>query len=304
MGTGVEMFSKMPLGKTALRLFGKLFEPYLVYLDSVKTSLKRAGMITPVLEYISSIALYSLIGFAVSLMAGSVLISIGLAFASRAPSATDIFYSYTLSIITSFMVAGGIIAAGLYYPSMRSKTLRTKIERSLPFAVFYMSTSASSGIKPVEIFHMLAQRGGIIGKEAERIYSDVSTLGMDLHDALQKAAARSPSPTFADLLWNTSTIIRTGGDLQKYLSGKTKTYMSQYRRNLDSYAKQISFYTEIYTTLVIVGSLFFIVLISIMSPMVGGSQFALLLQTFLVFLFIPAISAGFIVLLKGISPSE
>lgn len=298
------MFDNMSFRKTALSLFGKLLEPYVIYLDSVKSSLKRAGIKTPILEYVSAIAFYSLIGFIVSLVTGSIFISFGLAFASKVPSTADIFYSYTLSIIISFVVAGGIFATGIYYPSMRSKALRAKIERSLPFTVFYMSTSASSGIRPVEIFHMLAQRGGIIGKEAEKVYSDVNTLGMDLHDALQKAAARSPSPMFADLLWNMSTIIRTGGDLQKYLSGKTKTYMSHYRRNLDNYAKQIAFYTEIYTTLVIVGSLFFIVLVSIMSPMVGGSQFSLLLQTFLIFFFIPAVSVGFIVLLKGISPSE
>jgi flagellar protein FlaJ len=298
------MFESMPFGKIALRLFGKLFEPNLIYLDSVRSNLKRAGMKIPVLDYISAIAFYSLIGFIISLLAGSIFISFGMAFTSRVPSATDMFYSYTLSVIISFMVAAGIFAAGIYYPSMKSKTLKAKIERTLPFTVFYMSTSASSGIKPAEIFNMLAQRGGIIGKEAEKIYSDVNALGMDLHDALQKAAARSPSPMFADLLWNMSTIIRTGGDLQKYLSGKTKTFMAQYRRNLDNYAKQISFYTEIYTTLVIVGSLFFIVLVSIMSPMVGGSQFSLLLQTFLVFFFIPAVSVGFIVLLKGISPSE
>jgi len=296
--------TNMLLGGTALGLFGKLVEPYLVYLDSVKASLRKAGIKTPIIEYVSCICLYSLIGFVVSIIAGSVVISLSVAMSADGSAMINAFYSFTLSIIISFAAAAGVFAAGLYYPSMKSKSLRSKIERNLPFTVFYMSTSASSGIKPVEVFNMLAHRGGIIGKEAEKIYSDVNTLGMDLHDALQKAAARSPSPMFADLLWNLSTIIRTGGDIEKYLNGKTKTFMSQYRRNLDNYAKQISFYTELYTTLVILGSLFFIVLVSIMSPMVGGSQFSLLFQTFLVFFFIPAVSVGFIVLLKGISPSE
>ncbi len=298
------MFKDFPFKKTAFKLFGELFEPYLVYLDSVRISLKKAGMKIPVQEYVSVIAFYSLLGFIISLISSSVFVSLGLVSISRAVSSSDVFYSYTLSIIISFITAGSIFAFGLYYPTMKSKTLKSKIERALPFTIFYMATSAASGIKPVEIFNMLAQRGGIIGKEAERIYNDVNTLGMNLHDALQKAAARTPSPKFADILWNMSTIITTGGDLDRYLSGKTKSFMAQYRRNLDNYAKQIAFYTEIYTTLVIVGSLFFIVLISIMSPMVGGSQFALLIQTFLVFFFIPAVSAGFIVLLKGISPSE
>ena len=287
-----------------LRLFGKIFESYLGYFDSIKSSLKKCGMKMPILDYLSTIAFYSLFGFMISIIAGSVLVSFLLANATKAPTALDALYSYTLSVIISFSTAGGIFGFGLYYPSMKIKTMRSKIERALPFTIFYMATSASSWIKPVEIFHMLAERGGIVGKEAEKIYNDVNTLGMSLHDALQKAAGRTPSPTLADIFWNMSTIITTGGDLDRYLSGKTKTFMSQYRRNLDAYSKQIAFYTEIYTTLVIVGSLFFIVMISIMSPMIGGSLFALLMQTFLVFAFIPAVTVGFIVLLKGISPSE
>jgi flagellar protein FlaJ len=298
------MFKDMPFRGIGLRLFGKLLESYLGYFDSVKSSMKKCGIKMPVQDYVSALAFYSLFGFMISLVAGSVLVSLGLAFAIKAPSAFDALYSYTLSVIISFSAAGGIFGSGLYYPSMKAKNIRSRIERALPFTIFYMATSASSGIKPVEIFHMLAERGGIVGKEAEKIYNDVNTLGMSLHDALQKAATRTPSPLLADIFWNMSTLITTGGDLDRYLAGKTKTFMSQYRRNLDAYSKQISFYTEIYTTLVIVGSLFFIVLISIMSPMIGGSFFALLMQTFLVFAFIPAVTAGFIVLLKGISPSD
>ena len=298
------MVKDFPFKKVAVNLFGELLEPYLSYLESVKTNLKKAGIRTPVQEYVPIMAFYALLGFMISIITSSVLVSYGVVVASNAVSSTDVFYSFTLSIIISFVTAGSTLGLGLYYPTMKAKSLKARIERALPFTIFYMATSAASGIKPVEIFHMLAQRGGLIGKESERIFNDVNTLGMSLHDALQKAAARTPSPQFADIMWNMSTIITTGGDLNKYLSGKTKSFMSQYRRNLDNYSKQISFYTEIYTTLVIVGSLFFIVLISIMSPMIGGSQFALLLQTFLVFFFIPAVSAGFIVLLKGISPSE
>jgi len=294
----------MLLRKTAFMIFGKLVEPYLDYFDSLRLKLKKAGMTTTVHEYISAIILYSFICFTVSLIAGSFLISYVMPFMTRTISSYDAVYHYTLSVIISLLVAGGMFMLGYYYPSIKAKNKRNKIEKQMPFAVFYMATSSSSGINPVEIFRMLSQRGGIIGKEAERICNDVGSLGMDLSTSLQKAATRSPSPLFSDLLWNMSTIITTGGNLQKYLTSKTRTFMNQYRRNLDNYAKQIALYTEIYITLVIVGSLFFIVLLSIMSPMIGGGQFALLLQTFLVFFFIPLVSAGFIVLLKGIYPSE
>ena len=127
-------------------------------------------------------------------------------------------------------------------------------------------------------------------------------MGMNLSDALQKSATRSPSPQFADLLWGMISIITTGGDIERYLRGKTRAFMAQHRRSLNEYAKQISLYTEIYITLIIIGSLFFIILIAIISPLTGGAT--TLIQTFLVFFFIPLVSIGFIVLLKGISPSE
>jgi flagellar protein FlaJ len=98
------------------------------------------------------------------------------------------------------------------------------------------------------------------------------------------------------------SIITTGGDMESYLRTKTRSYMSQYRRMLEDYAKQITFYTEIYITLVIVGSLFFIVLISIISPLTGVG--ALFTQTIIVFFVVPLVSVGFIVLLKHISPVE
>ena len=95
-------------------------------------------------------------------------------------------------------------------------------------------------------------------------------------------------------------MITTGGSLHDYLAEKTSVSMQQYKRMLDAYSDQINFYTEIYITLIIVGTLFFIVLSSVMSPLVGGD--ILLVQTFLVFFFVPITSMGFIVLLKGLSP--
>ena len=90
--------------------------------------------------------------------------------------------------------------------------------------------------------------------------------------------------------------------MEDYLREKTKSAMVAYRRSLAEYAQTIAFYTEIYITLVIVGSLFFIILLAIISPLVGGNT--LFLQTFLVFFFIPLVSTGFIMILKGASPSE
>lgn len=283
----------MALTDLALKMFGGLTAPYLGYFDTLQTNMKRAGMRLSLHEYICLLSMSSLFTFIAAVILGSFFITFAIVFTA---------YSYTLSIMISGALAAAVFFVGYWYPSLKASGMKKEIDKSLPFAVFYMATTASSGINPVDVFKVLSLRKGIIGQEARRIYTNVSTLGTSLSTAMQRVAARSPSPDFADLLWGMISVVTAGGDLEAYLKGKTETLMSKYRRSLNDYAKSITLYTELYITLVIVGSLFFIILISIISPMTGFST--LFLQTFLVFFFIPLISVAFIVLLKSISPTE
>jgi flagellar protein FlaJ len=281
------------LYKIAHKIFGKLVNPYQDFLDPLNTQLKHAKMKVSVEEYMSAILLYTVITFIVVILAGSFYLTLGTTYA---------FYSYTLSIVISFVSAVAVFVLGYYYPNIKAKGIQNKINKTLPFSIIYMTTAASSEVTADELFKIVSMRGGEIGKECERIYRDIHMLGMDVSTAITKAANRTPSTKFAELLWGMLSVIRRGGDLRDYLDGKAKEYMGDYRRSLNDYSKQISFFTEIYITLVIVGTLFFIVLSSIMSPLVGGD--ILLMQTFLVFFFIPAVSVGFLFLLKNLSPME
>lgn len=280
-----------------MKLFGGLLAPYLDYFDDLKFNLKRANMRLSLHEYLAKIAFVSFLGFVAAILTGSVFITL-----LFPPDITSLIYSYTTSVLLSIAFAAILFFLGYYYPSLKAKAMGAKIDRAIPFAAFYMATSASSGIHPIEVFRLLSLRGGAVGHEAERIYTDVNALGMRLTDAMQKAASRSSSAQFADLLWGMSSTINSGGDIEAYLKGRTRTFMSQYRRSLEEYSKQIALYTEIYITLIIIGSLFFIILIAIISPLGTGNT--LLIQTFLVFFLIPLVSSGFIFLLRGISPTE
>jgi flagellar protein FlaJ len=279
--------------KIAYRLFGRIVESYSEYFDALGMQLRQAKMKYSVEEYVSMLIFSSIIAFAAVIMAGSFYITL---------TTSKAFYSYTLSIVLSFAAAGGVFFMGFYYPNMRAKGIQGEINKSIPFATIYMATVASADMNPAELFKIVSLRGGNIGKECEKIYRDIHMLGMDVSTAITKAANRTPSAKFAELLWGMLSVIKRGGDVGSYLTDKSKEFMGDYRRSLGEYSKQISFYTEIYITLIIVGTLFFIVLSSIMSPLVGGD--ILMVQTFLVFFFIPFISVGFLVLLKSLSPAE
>jgi archaellum biogenesis protein FlaJ (TadC family) len=275
------------------KLFGSLIEPYVDNFDLLKFQLRQARMKYSVEEYLSMIIFFSFITFMVTILLGSFYITLTTQYAA---------YAYTFSIIVAMLAALGTFMLGFYYPGMRGNNIKTKIERSLPFTVIYMSTAASANVRIADLFKTTSLRGGEVGKECKRIYTDIEMLGMDPVTAVTKAANRTPSSMFADLLWGIISITERGGDMNKYLSDKSKELMNHYRRLLQDYSKNVSFYTEIYITLIIVGTLFFLVLSSIMSPMVGGD--VILIQTFMVFFFIPLISAAFMVLLKGIYPAS
>lgn len=277
--------------KISHRIFGRIVEPYKDYFDALNSQLKQAKMKYTMEEYVSMLLLSSVTAFILVILAGSFYITL---------TTTYVFYSYTLSIILSFLAAIGVFFIGYYYPNIKAKGIQGSIEKTLPFTTIYMTTAASSDMNPADLFKIVSMKGGEVGEECERIYRDIHMLGMDVSTAITKAANRTPSPKFAELLWGTLSVIRRGGDLGEYLNMKSMEFMGDYRRSLRDYSKQISLYTEIYITLIIVGTLFFIVLSSIMSPLVGGD--ILLIQTFLVFFFIPLISAGFLVLLKNLSP--
>ncbi len=275
----------------AVGLFGSMLTPYLDFFDPLEVKLRSSRMSYTLREYLSVALFITLVAFMVSMVVGSFVVAV---FTRGA------LFSYTFSIITAFLVSGGTFIMFYFYPGMKSKSIQTRIDRDLPFAVASMSASASSGTHPGEIFKMLGIRKGVIGDDCKRIYRDVKMFGTDISSAMVKVANRTPSLAWSELLWGMVSVMTAGGDMYKYLSDKTKDSMQQYRRMLESYSKQINFYTEIYITLIIVGTLFFIVLSSVMSPLVGGN--ILLVQTFLVFFFVPMTSIGFIVLLKGLSP--
>lgn len=285
------------LTQLAAKLFRPIIEAHIDYFDSLAENLHRGRISQPAPEYMSIILFTSLLTFILSLLAWTFL-----DFLLLPELASNTAYAFTTGVLIAGALAGCILIAGYYYPGMKAAGIRKEIDRGLPFAAFYMSTTASSGLNPVEMFRILSLKSGIIGKEAKKIHTNVKSLGQNLSHALQRTAASSPSTDFADLLWGISTVITSGGDMEDFLKTKTQMLMSKYRRALNDYSKTISLYTEIYITLVVVGTVLFVVLTAIMAPLAGLQ--VLFIQTFLVFFLIPLVSIAFIVVLKSVSPSE
>jgi len=267
--------------------------------ESIKPDLLKANIDLSLLEYVYvmffSILLFFIVEFPlVTIITSIVLKDILLA----------VLFSFTLNIVIVLIV----FFIFYTYPSLVAGKRKKDIDSALPFASTYMAAIANSGAPPITMFGVISQfkEYGEVSKEAEKIYRDVKVFGMDLTGALRKTANRTPSEELKELLWGLDNVLTTGGNLSDFLHEKSRLFIADYGRKLQEYSRTLSVLIEIYLTLVLVGSIFFIIITALMSIIGGGGGmggYLSFIQFLVIFIVLPFMSIGFIVLLKAVSPS-
>ena len=281
--------------KTSHNLFGNVSRRIKFYFLDTKEELQRASLNYTLEEYLSVMLFTSTIMFVVE------NIILAFIFGLLFSPVVAVFLSFTLSIAIS-----GLMFFLFYsYPSTIARSKEKSIKKTLPFATSYLSTISSGKLSPIILFRTLAkfEEYGELARESGNIARNVELFGMTLSAAIKKQARRTPSKEFSELLWGINTVISSGGNLTDFLKEKGEEFMSDYRRRIRKYAQDLSLFVEIYLTLIITGSIFFIVLSSIIATLSSGLG-TVVLQTFVVFVLLPLLSVGFIALIKSISPTE
>lgn len=282
-----------------MQYFSNILEPYLYFFEDLKGDLIKGDIGLSLKEYVSIAAMtvtvvfiieFPLLAFIVGMLPG---FSIPMAF----------LFSFTMSIFLTMLLSFFFYV----YPSIKVSGRARNIDYSLPFVTTYLATVSGSNAPPSMMFKILSQFTEYkeITKEANKIRRNIELLGMTPIEAMKKAAKQTPSTKFKELLWGITTTTRTGGDLTEYLHTKADSYMRDYRRAIAQYSETLSTFLQIYLTLITVGSIFFIIITTIigafglteqLSTIIAVSQFAV------IFLLLPVISVGFIQLLDSISP--
>lgn len=282
--------------RMALHYLDVYLEPHLSLFTDLKKDLKRSGMKKALIEYLSTALLTCIILFVVELPLFSLIFSLlGLGF----------LFSLFMATTVSIFISALFFILFVNYPKFVIKDKERSIEKSLPFAGIYLSTIASSHLPPHKIFEIFSrfEEYGELTKEAKRIVADMQIFGLNVYDSLAKAIDRTPSKQLRDLFWTIISTLKAGGDLPTYLFEKSKTFLEDYRRKLNEFAHALSIYLEVYLTALVLGTIFFIILTSVMSGLGGGPATDIIyIQFFLIFFFIPLISAAFIILIKAASP--
>ena len=279
--------------------FTKGFVPHFVnYFKDIKRDLKRADINISLKEYIGIAIFSSILTFIFTLPSVSIIVGI------LVGGVNGLISGLIAGFFISLFLSTGVFMSFYVYPSIKVSSRKKKIKHTLPFATLYLSTIAGTGTPPAAMFKLLAnfKEYGEVSKEAEKISRDVHSFGADISSALRRAADRTPSEEFRELLWGMNNIISSGGDLRTFLRENSEQFMNEYRRDLDKFSKTLSVLVEIYITLIVVGSVFLIVLSSIMSPL-GINTFVLIsIQIGGIFVFLPLASIMFIIMIKGVSP--
>jgi len=281
--------------KFAMKYFYPFTEFIQPYFTGLKIDLKKSMIKTSVEEYISKGVFLTFIIFAVELSLFSMIFSI-------------LFQNFIFGFITAFSTSLFIIALFflmyINYPKVIIRSKAKDLENSLPLSTLYLATIASSKLpldKTLEIFSKFSGKGEL-ANEMNRILSDIRLFGADVNTALEKGIERTPSKSFKELLWGILSTNSSGGDMNIYLKEKSQSFMQEYRRKLYEFSSSLAIYIEVYLTALVLGAIFFVILTAVLSGISGIGANLVLFQFFLIFVFLPVISAVFIFMIKSSNP--
>ncbi|MFB6145583.1 MAG: type II secretion system F family protein [Candidatus Nanohaloarchaea archaeon] len=267
---------------------------YLSYFEDIRPQISKANIEVSLPEYVSMMFFST----------GAVFIFTTIVIGTLMTFAGGLS-GMIVGLILALVFSAGTLVVFYLYPSLLIKNRSSKIRDTLPFATMYMSTLAGTGTSVPELFRILStvKEYGEVSKEAEKISRDIETFGMDTSEALQRAAERSPSKDFKELMWGMNHALTSGGSLRTFLQERAETLMSDYERRIESFAEQLSLLVEMYITVVIVGSIVFTSMSVVMSSFTNySSSKIVMIQMLAIFVGLPLISGMFILLVRGMSP--
>lgn len=267
---------------------------YLEYFEGLRPQLTMAGLEISLPEYLSMmfVSTIGVFGSIFLLIGGLMTLSTGI---------SGLMVGLIFAILFSMFIFFGFYI----YPRILVSNRASQIRDTLPFATMYLSTLAGTGTSLPDIFQNLSQveEYGEVSVEAGKISRDVNTLGMDISEALKRAAERTPSDDFEELVWGINHSITTGGSLREFLRQRAESLMNDYQRRVQEFADQLSLLVEMYITIVIVGSIIFTSMSAVMSSFASMSpELVVTVQMIAIFVGLPLISGMFIIFVRGIAP--
>jgi flagellar protein FlaJ len=194
---------------------------------------------------------------------------------------------------------GGVVAI----PYSRSNARKREINMLLPDAVSFMYALSIGGLNQLEILEAMAKADDTYGEvalEFQSIVQETEYFDTDYRTAIRTRSMETPSDELSQFLTDMLSIVNSGGDMSEFLSDKKDSHMRTAKQQQEVTLETLELFGEMYMTLSLFPLLLIIILV-IMS-MMGRAQTSLLYGT--VYLLIPMVGAGFLVLISTVKQDE
>ena len=208
-----------------------------------------------------------------------------------------------LITIFSLLVFGGLTyLAFILYPGLEAGNRRRNIDASLPYAINYITSMSTAGITPAEVFRLLGSSPiyGQSAVEARYIAREIDIFGRDLIDALRLVSATTPSRRMKEFLQGTMASVSSGGNITEYFRTKAEQYALENRQTQKLFLETLALVSESYVTAMVAGTLFLIILQSIMSVLSGDNKPMFLYAV--IYVMIPLGSIMFVIMISSMTP--
>ncbi len=216
----------------------------------------------------------------------------------------EIFLGFFITIIFMVGMSGLVYALFMLFPSFQASERKGKIDMQLPYAVTFMYALSKGGMNIIDIFRAIASSEdtyGEVSKEVDSIVRDMDYFGHDLRTALSNASEITPSDRFQDLIYNLLTVIDSGGNIPNYFRDKSEQYLIKAEVDQKGFLETLGLLAESYVTAFVAGPLFIIIMGVMMAVMGSGTT---TMVSAIIYAVLPVGSLMFVVMISIITPTE
>jgi Flp pilus assembly protein TadB len=164
------------------------------------------------------------------------------------------------------LVPGATFLFSYLYPSLEKKSIESRINQELPFAVVHMSSIAGSMIEPSKIFGIIisTREYPFLEKEFIKIQNEINVYGYDLVTSLRNRSFNSPSKKLSELFNGLATTINSGGDLSEFFEKRSQSLLFDHRLEKEKQAKASETFMDIYISAVVAAPMILMLLLMMM----------------------------------------
>jgi len=161
---------------------------------------------------------------------------------------------------------------------------------------------STAGITPAEVFRLLGSSKiyGQSAVEARYIAREIDIFGRDLIDALRLGFSKYAQQAHEGIFTRTMASVASGGNITEYFRTKAEQYALENRQTQKMFLETLALVSESYVTAMVAGTLFLIILQSIMSVMSGDNNPMFLYAV--IYLMIPLGSIMFVIMISSMTP--